>query len=865
MLDNLVSAGRWLGTTAAIFVVCAAAADAQSVAQFDFDLPAQPLEESLRAVALRTGASVIAPSDAVAGKLAPPLRGRFSPAEAIARLIVGRGLVIEKVGESFVVRRTAGAGRAAGEISLPDEEAIVVTGTNLRGVDPASPLIRISRDEIDRSGATSVEQLMRRVPQNMRGGVNQENAGVTLPDQDVTDHGAGLNLRGLGQRATLVLVNGRRLAPSGGGAFVDVSMIPVTALERVEILPDGASAIYGSDAVGGVVNFILKEGVEGLETGIVVGAATRGGGTQLQLSQSAGTRWKGGGGMVAYEFRREDEIRAGQRDLTVNLRPGTFLLPRERRHSILATLEHDLADGLSAGLTATYARRNTERTVFQAVSALPVGVTADADAVSLAGQLAVDVGSGWQARLGGNFALSDTSQRQSQPGGLELVNARDVRNSILEASLRVDGPVTELPGGSVRLAIGGATRREDYRDGFRSAAIPEVVRRADRNVRSAFGELLVPIVSRLNRRTGIERLELSAAARYDHYSGTGSSFDPKLGLVWSPAAGLDLRASYSTSFRAPLLSEISGAYNAIYLPARFLYADPAQAPAGSIGLFLQGSNPAVTPERSRTWSFGADLAPRFAPGLKVSLNYYDIRFSDRIALPTSRVNLVGNPAFEPIVDRAPGIGTLTDLVGGAQLILDATGPGFSNGGATPADVDIVLDGRISNTAVTRTRGFDLALRYAVEAGRNAFVLDAAVTHILAFDDRLTVASPVVDALDRPYRPLDWRGRAGIAWSRDGWAGSLFLHHADSYLDDRAPLLRRVGAYTTLDASLAYGFGGGAPAWLRGTRVAVFAENLLDAPPPRLVPDPGATSGLGYDPVNATGRGRFLAVQLRRTW
>lgn len=285
------------------------------------------------------------------------------------------------------------------------------------------------------------------------------------------DHGTGLNLRGLGQRATLVLVNGRRLAPSGTGAFVDVSLIPVTALERVEILTDGASAIYGSDAVGGVVNLILRDRYDGAESSLQAGATTQGGGELLQLSQTFGQDWGSGHGLLSYEYRREDEIRAGQRSEPIGLRPGTFLLPRERRHSILATLEQDLSPRLSLGLSGTMARRTTARTNVPVVSNLPIFVAARANAYSLSGELAYALGGDWRARLGGNYALAKTTQRQTQPGGQALVNARDIRNSIAEASFKLDGSLIDLPGGALRVALGGEARRESYREGFRSSLI----------------------------------------------------------------------------------------------------------------------------------------------------------------------------------------------------------------------------------------------------------------------------------------------------------------------------------------------------------------------------------------------------------
>lgn len=861
MFNQVVPSVAALG--AAAFSCLATSAQAQPAEAAYYNLPAQELERSVREVAVRSGTNILAPAKLLSGHRAPPLEGRFTPREAIEHLVAGTGLSLESVGDSLVIRR---AGPAGGPVSgeAAGEGEVIVTGTHLRGAPPTSPVIVIGREDIDRTGATSVEQLMRTIPQNTQGGVNQENWSAVLPDQDVTDHGAGLNLRGLGQRATLVLVNGRRLAPSGSGSFVDVSLIPVSAIERVEVLTDGASSIYGSDAVGGVVNIILRSDFEGLETAIQAGTTTEGGGGQFQLSQSAGGRWTGGHAMLAYDVRLDDEVRAGDRSFTIGLRPDTFLLPKERRHSLIGTLDQELAPGLGLSVTGTLARRKTERTLFQSVSPLPVGVDAKADSKGLSGTLSYELGAGWRVRIDSNWAVSDTTQRQTQPGGIALLNARDVQNAILEGGVRADGPLFDLPGGPVRIAIGAQARHEKFRDAFNSSTFPEVVKSADRGVQSAFGEILVPLFSKDNRKPGLERLLLSGAVRYDRYGGTGSTVDPKVGLLWSPIAGLDLRGSYSTSFRAPLLSEISGAYTILYLPSLFFYADPTQAPAGEITAFVQGSDPSVQPETSRNWTLGGDWSPAFAPGLLLTFNYYAIRFSDRIALPTSTINVIGNPAFDSIVDLDPDAAAVAALVGGAQAVFDFSGPGFSNGNATPADIDAVVDDRVSNTALTRTRGFDLGVQYAFTAGAGRFALDLNLNHIIAFEDQLTPGSPVLNTLDRPYRPLDWRARGGLSWSRGGWAGSLFVNHSDGYRDDRTAVPLRVSAHTTVDLSLAYQFGRSEGA-LEGTRIALFAENLFDNDPPRLEPDPGSSTGVGYDPVNASGRGRFVAVQLRRAW
>jgi len=132
-----------------------------------------------------------------------------------------------------------------------------VTGSHIRGVETAgSKLIVIGRDQIDASGYGRVEDVLATVTQNF----NRANGAVQEPGFFNLNHGAEVQLRGLGVGTTLTLVNGQRQGASGWqGSFTDVSTIPVSAIERIEILPEGTAALYGSDAIGGVVNIILRK------------------------------------------------------------------------------------------------------------------------------------------------------------------------------------------------------------------------------------------------------------------------------------------------------------------------------------------------------------------------------------------------------------------------------------------------------------------------------------------------------------------------------------------------------------------------------------------------------------------------------
>jgi iron complex outermembrane receptor protein len=172
------------------------------------------------------------------------------------------------------------------------ETEILVTGSRIRQ-DPnnsALPLQIITNAEISRNGISSPEQLIMFLSTNGSGADNlASNADVTSGAQRGTNGLSAANLRGQGAAATLVLLNGRRVAAHGltGGA-VDVNQIPFAAIERVEVLKDGASAIYGTDAVGGVINFITRKDYQGLGLQGFTDVTEAGGGSIYRISGVAG-------------------------------------------------------------------------------------------------------------------------------------------------------------------------------------------------------------------------------------------------------------------------------------------------------------------------------------------------------------------------------------------------------------------------------------------------------------------------------------------------------------------------------------------------------------------------------------------------
>src|SRR5260221_6683578 len=262
--------------------VFASVAAAQTQAAVDFDLPAQPLESSLRQIADSQKLQMIyVPSD-LNGVQAPAVKGRYTPAQALAKVTEGTGLVasfnqndtvvikpkasekkdgapggVSNAGPTLLAQAQSPSAGASEDLEERRQataqklEKVIVTGSRLPRIEEerAMPIVTLDRQAIERTGAATVLDLMRYVPQ------------VSL-NSVVTNVGTStIQLRGLNVGTTLILINGRRVTVSGSQAaanYFDVNNIPIGAVERVEILANGASAVYGADALGGVFHFVFK-------------------------------------------------------------------------------------------------------------------------------------------------------------------------------------------------------------------------------------------------------------------------------------------------------------------------------------------------------------------------------------------------------------------------------------------------------------------------------------------------------------------------------------------------------------------------------------------------------------------------------
>lgn len=208
-------------------------------------------------------------------------------------------------------------------------EEIIVVGTQIRGVDPVgSDPIVLSAQQMQVTGLANTADILRRLPQNQTAiGSNANQQGGTANQGYNGAQVETINLRGLGPSATLILLDGRRVVGGGGAATItDANQVPVGALERLEVLTDGASAVYGSDAVAGVVNFVPRRNFEGVET--TLRFDNQSGGDQIGVTLIGGTTWDSLGGLgrgnvlATYEHLDRDAFRSSDvRRLRNDLRP----------------------------------------------------------------------------------------------------------------------------------------------------------------------------------------------------------------------------------------------------------------------------------------------------------------------------------------------------------------------------------------------------------------------------------------------------------------------------------------------------------------------------------------------------------------
>lgn len=842
-----------------------------------------------------------------------------------------------------------------------DNGEIVVTGSSIRGVPPTgSNLVAVTREDIKLIGANTTADLLASVPQ-----LNSFN---TAPR--AANGGAGAfapGLRSLPASATLPLMNGHRLVAGGTNQTnPDFPFIPDLAIERVEIVADGASAIYGSDAVAGVVNFITRKRASGVEASVRYGMADDY--HTFSASGLVGHDWGSGSFVAAYQYAENDNIVGRDRAYrVVDFRPYggvdsrsticpsanvlvnttayavyyaapalapntqnscdygavTDLVPKSRLHSGYLTAHQDLSDRVTLWGEILYSdRKDVVRTPPPAGAGAsggviiynlpgfanpffrtPPGTGATTEFVqfrtdNLYGADHIDnkyrvragnSSAGIDATLTGDLKLSvygsydwarnDAYLPAINPAALDAAALGTTTATALDpfgngtspavaaaitnyagdltihqrtwlGAARIDGPLADLPGGQLKIAVGAEYRHEAFRQKgiYGGSQVPESL---DRNIKSVYGELFVPIFGAGNEAPLMRSLAISLSGRYDDYSDFGATANPKIGVNWEPVHGLTMRGTYGTSFRAPGLRDVGATVGAYYYNAAAIagstFRDPTRGAAQVDTVFLLGGNRGLQPEEARTWSFGADLRPVFLPNFHASLTFYDIHYTNVIGTPGGSIAFT-DPTFASVVYRNPSAAQL------ASLLAIAVPVNFVPGALPP--IGNLLDFRQGNFGVRDTNGLDFDIGYLQKTGFGSVFAGLAGNYILAFDTQLSPTAPESDQLDLGVPRMTLRGTLGAQAGPVSIVGFVNYRAGVTglYATPTGTAQYTAGSYTTVDLRVAVKLPDTGLA--SGTELALQVNDLFDQAPPFFP----ATDGIGgaYNPI-----GRLVAVNLRK--
>jgi iron complex outermembrane receptor protein len=928
----------------------------------------------------------------VKGHTTKPLDGLLTPAEALRRLLANSDLVFDFVNERTlaVMQRKVPDGppqeagpkpakrsshqsktnKPATDAAGP-EEVVRITGTYIRDKAPVGQeIISANRDDIEATGAATPADFLSTLPQTFGGGPNQDTY-IGQEAQTNSGLGVGENLRGLGARATLVLIDGRRVAPSGTeGEFVDIENIPMSAIERIDILPDSASAIYGADAVGGVVNFVLRKNFDGAETIARGGSGTRGDLQEYLFSQTLGKTWDGGSGLVSFEFYDRGALPAADRsyavsDLTrlgggnyntlltnpgnilgpsgqtwpipygqngthltaADLVPGapneqdTYLgsqiIPSQRRWNLYIDGRQDIGDRVTVFADLLMGHRDAAEQYAGSGQELivpptnpfyvnPTGVagpvlvgynfgkdlgpvTTDVGVDTLNATLGLDfdAGASWIVSVYGSLvrekqnalttnlvnltsaeiALADPNPATAlNPFGDGSFTNTATLNTIREdyrfwldsqlqtADITADGPIADLPGGPLKLAV-GLDRRNQFFSTANTATSSSAAESSNlsRSVLSAFSELVAPVLSESNAVPGMTRLQFSAAARYEDYSTFGSGTTPKLGVLWSPLQTLSLRGSWSHAVRPPTLSDLDSSHNQAEL---IPLPNPAAAGGVTSALAWLGGNPNAQPERAHSWTGGIDFEPAAVPGLTLGMTYFNTLFTDRIQSTSLVGNVLSDPAYAAIVTTNPTA---------AQIAYICSHAAFPQGTAAEcvnSAPGAIVDLRVRNLATLKTNGIDFDSRFERPLPLGKLRLDLNGTWLLGFRQAETPDAPLSSLLSTENEPINLRMRASAGWQFAGFGALVAANFANGYHDVASTPPRRIDSWTTIDVQLRYDIPDDANRWLRATRIELNAHNVFNQDPPFLN---NQIVGIGYDQENANPYGRVLSLELRKNW
>jgi iron complex outermembrane recepter protein len=945
----------------------------QPLVDIPTDIKSQPLADALTAWAQLTGYQIVVPQSKAAERITAPIKGDMTAQESLDRLLAGTGLIFERINDRTVAIHEDFSGPLPVEPDpkaqpmLASLEMIEVTGSRIPmpaedikangwPLTPA-PVTVFNRKKLDQLGVSQTADFLDYLPQS------------PFRTREFQSTQQFAQTRGLAFDSTLVLINGRRTVPSAlavaSNAF-DLNTVPQAAVQRIEVLPASASAVYGSDAIGGVINIITKKNINDTTLDFEFGTASGGGEEQrAALTSGYSNEWLRTSIVLEYYDRsalygsererlnNQDFRRFGSKDyrslnsnpgnvrsLTsdnlpglqssfaampagstgINLTPESFLgtsgqenkdslhrfdsaLPEIARRAVSAFAEVDLSSSITAFGDVLYVDKSfMSQFSPEVLSAIvpatnpfnPFGVDVAVDYLfedigprrrheqsemwrALGGLRGMWYSWGWELSvlrsddLGRarrtNEVIPDRVEKalnatnpaealnvfQDGLGGnptllaslVPEVRTGQFASTATHGSGVLRGPVFELPAGLAEMVVGGEWRAESvhYDQPNPLGAPGSTVVNGSRNVSALFGELRVPLVSALMQVPAISDLSITLAARRDHYSDFGSTFNPQYGVLWKPTPDVTLRASYGTSFRAPSQFEL-------FLPktiAALWIPDPLRNGQSVSTTIVAGGNRNLDPTEARSATVGIVIAPIAVPELQFTATYWRIDMEKLINVPPFFLLAATEPGSSNLVVRADP--TAEDIAAGLPGVL------------TYMDISRINLGSLS------TSGVDFTANYSFETSLGSFAPSISATWVNEYE---TVSFPDqqpkerVGVVDGNGTIPRWRIVASLGWSLQGLNLSTTLRHTPHYWDTNGfdqIINRRVRPKTLLDVQAALDLDRvfGSQSGISGLKVTAGISNLLDEEPSFSE----VYGELGFDPSQGDLRQRFGYIKLSK--
>lgn len=822
-------------------------------------------------------------------------------------------------------------------------QRVEVTGSNIKRVDieTASPVQVITRADIEKSGATSLSAVIQNISSNNTGALTGVEFNGFSPGATTA------SLRGLGSGATLVLVNGRRIAQYGitgfQSQFANLDSIPLGAVDHIDILLDGASAIYGSEAIAGVINITLRSDYTGGEVRVGGGLTQTG----KNGSDHVGVGY-GKGDIIADKynvfgtFEHDDTEALSMRDINtynssdyrglgftkgdrrsaysypgnivgpggIKALPGcdpseisatgrclldrfdyTDAIPKNKRDSLFGRGVYEISSDHSAFLEAGVTRITTNlrfdpQFYYNSGSFLSAGGNnylyragdlgsrrfdvADTE-VRLVGGFKGTV-KGWDYDTAVGFLQSKvsvgarglilTDQMEAAladgsyvPGGS---NAASVLQRISPTLTRYGSDKSEfadfkisnsdlfsLPGGSAGIAAGVEYHSETSTDvddpayqagnvfGFGGLpALPPTTRSSF----SGYSEFTLPVV---------QSVELSAAARADHYSVGGNSLTPKLGIKWNALSTLVLRGTLSHGFRAPNFREISPATSLAYYNG---LTDPLLCKTGNepdCNLSFQANisgNPNLLPEKSNSKTAGLVWEP--VKDMSVSLDYFQIERRNEITSLDINYLLANqlDPNFAQFITRDAG------------------------GHITSVALPYINIGR------TKVSGYDLDLKGKKNLGEwGKLNVHSTMSLNREYDSTPFPNSPTVD-YNKTYDQPAFRSSLAVGWEKGPWTHEASTNYVSGYGYNASPadscnIDKIFGAplsYCHIGSNQTYNWFTGYKGF-KNVELTLNIQNLFNTSPSFDARSALANGSFPYNPDYSSPLGRRYAVMAKYTF